>query len=100
MAKLRITYVKSAIGYSKNQKETVRSLGLHKLNSTVVQNDTPAIRGMIFKVRHLVKAEEIDTDTLTAVARPIRQTIVTPAAATPETPASRIVAMSFCEPRS
>ena len=59
MAKLRITYTKSAIGYSKDQKETVRSLGLHKLNSVAVQQDTPAIRGMIFKVRHLVSVEEL-----------------------------------------
>jgi large subunit ribosomal protein L30 len=58
MAKLRITYKKSSIGYSEDQKETVRSLGLRKLNSTVVHNDTPAIRGMVFKVRHLVSVEE------------------------------------------
>jgi large subunit ribosomal protein L30 len=59
MAKLRITYTKSAIGYSQDQKETIRSLGLHKLNSTAVQEDTPAIRGMVFKVRHLVRVEEL-----------------------------------------
>jgi ribosomal protein L30 len=68
MAKLLITYKKSAIGYSKDQKATIRSLGLHKLNSTAIQNDTPSIRGMIFKVRHLVKVEEI-SDTAT-VERP------------------------------
>ncbi len=59
MAKLRITYTKSAIGYSKDQKATVRSLGLHKLKSVAIQQDTPAIRGMIFKVRHLVSYEEL-----------------------------------------
>ena len=59
MAKLRITYTKSSIGYSKDQKETVRSLGLRKLNSTVIQEDTPSIRGMIFKVKHLVRVEEL-----------------------------------------
>ena len=59
MAKLRITYTKSSIGYSKDQKATVRSLGLRKLNSTVIQEDTPAIRGMIFKVKHLVSVEEL-----------------------------------------
>lgn len=59
MSKLRITYIKSSIGYSKDQKDTVRSLGLYKLNSVVVKNDTPAIRGMVFKVRHLVNVEEI-----------------------------------------
>lgn len=59
MAKLQITYVKSAIGYSKVQKDTVRSLGLRKLNSTVVHDDTPAIRGMAFTVRHLVQVAEL-----------------------------------------
>ncbi len=59
MAKLQITYVKSAIGYSKVQKDTVRSLGLRKLNSVVVHDDTPAIRGMAFAVRHLVEVAEL-----------------------------------------
>lgn len=59
MAKLRITYSKSSIGYSKDQKATVRSLGLRKLNSVAIQEDTPAIRGMIFKVKHLVRVEEL-----------------------------------------
>lgn len=67
MAKLKITYSKSAIGYSKIQKETVRSLGLRKLNSTVIHDDTPAIRGMIFKVQHLVSVEEL-ADTPSAPA--------------------------------
>ena len=81
MAKLRITYTKSAIGYSKNQKETVRSLGLRKLNSTVVQDDSPAIRGMIFTVRHLVSFEEVSGDA-PEQARPSHQTtVVRPAAA-------------------
>jgi ribosomal protein L30 len=59
MAKLRITYKKSAIGYSYMQKDTIRSLGLRKLNSSAIQDDTPSIRGMIFKVRHLVAVEEV-----------------------------------------
>lgn len=58
MAKLRVTYKKSAIGYSKDQKATVRSLGLRKLNSSAIHDDTPSIRGMIFKVRHLISVEE------------------------------------------
>jgi ribosomal protein L30 len=62
MAKLRITYVKSAIGYSRDQKDTVRSLGLRKLNSVAVHDDTPSIRGMAFKVRHLVSLEEVADD--------------------------------------
>lgn len=56
---LRVTLVKSPIGYEKSQKATVRALGLRRMNASVVHNDTPAIRGMIFKVSHLVKVEEI-----------------------------------------
>ncbi len=58
MAKVRVTYTKSAIGYSKDQKATIRSLRLRKLNSSAVHEDTPVIRGMIFKVQHLVTVEE------------------------------------------
>lgn len=61
MAKrLRITYRRSAIGRPEDQKKTIRSLGLGKLNSTVEQADTPTIRGMIARVRHLVEVEEVD----------------------------------------
>ncbi len=56
--KLRITLVKSAIGYSERQKATVRALGLHRMNQTVEQADNPVIRGMLMKVNHLVKIEE------------------------------------------
>ncbi len=59
MAKLQITYSKSAIGYEKSQKATVKALGLRKLNQTIVQEDTPTIRGMLDKVRHLVTVEEV-----------------------------------------
>jgi large subunit ribosomal protein L30 len=59
MAKLRIKWVKSAIGYSKDQKATIRALGLHKLQQTVEQEDNPVMRGMIRKVNHLVKVEEV-----------------------------------------
>lgn len=62
MAKLRITYKKSTIGYSKDQKETVLSLGLRKLNQVVVQPDNAAIRGMVFKVQHLVTVEEVQDE--------------------------------------
>ncbi|MCX7707537.1 MAG: 50S ribosomal protein L30 [Anaerolineae bacterium] len=57
---LRITYTTSAIGVERDQKETVRRLGLRKLGQTVEQPDTPALRGMIHKVRHLVTVEEVD----------------------------------------
>jgi large subunit ribosomal protein L30 len=59
MAKLRITWTKSAIGYSKDQKATVRALGLKKLHQQVEQEDTRDIRGMVNKVRHLVTVEEV-----------------------------------------
>jgi large subunit ribosomal protein L30 len=55
---IRITWVKSAIGYPKNQKATIAALGLHRLNQTVEQPDNPAIRGQIFRVQHLVRVEE------------------------------------------
>ncbi len=55
---LKITLVKSSIGYSQRQKNTVRALGLRRLGQTVEQADTPVIRGMINKVSHLVKVEE------------------------------------------
>jgi large subunit ribosomal protein L30 len=55
---LKITLVKSPIGYTKRQKGTVKALGLRRMNHTVTQEDTPVIRGMIAKVSHLVKVEE------------------------------------------
>lgn len=57
--KLQVTWVKSAIGYAQDQKDTIRSLGLRKLQHTIVIDDTPAMRGMIKKVRHLVQVEEV-----------------------------------------
>jgi len=56
---LRITYVKSAIGYSVRHKDTIRALGLRRLNQSVVQKDTPVLRGMLLKVNHLVRVEEV-----------------------------------------
>jgi large subunit ribosomal protein L30 len=58
MTKLRVKWVKSAIGYSKDQKATIRALGLRKLQQTVEHEDQPSIRGMIRKVVHLVQVEE------------------------------------------
>jgi len=55
---LLITLTKSPIGYSDRQKRTVRALGLRRMHQTVKQHDTPAIRGMIAKVEHLVAVEE------------------------------------------
>ncbi len=59
MTKLRITYSKSAIGYKKDQKATIRALGFRKLNQMVEHDDTAVIRGMINKVTHLVTVEEV-----------------------------------------
>ncbi len=59
MAKLRITWTKSSIGYPKDQKATVRALGLKRLHHQVEQDDTRDVRGMVHKVRHLVTVEEI-----------------------------------------
>jgi len=56
---LRLTQIKSPIGYSVDQEKTIRALGLGKIGSTVEQIDNPAVRGMIFKVKHLIKVEEI-----------------------------------------
>ncbi|MBI9070587.1 MAG: 50S ribosomal protein L30 [Melioribacteraceae bacterium] len=58
--KLRITQVKSTIDRKKKQKLTIQALGLGKLHRTVEHNDTPQIRGMVNKVAHLVKFEEIE----------------------------------------
>ena len=56
---LRITLVRSTIGRPRDQGLTVRALGLRRLHQTVERPDTPAIRGMVTKVRHLVKVEEL-----------------------------------------
>jgi len=59
VAKLKITLVRSLIGKPENQRVTVRTLGLRKLNSSVVQEDNPQIRGMVNKVSHLLRVEEV-----------------------------------------
>jgi large subunit ribosomal protein L30 len=57
--RLRVTYSTSSIGVEYDQKETVRRLGLRKLGHTVELPDSPAVRGMLHKVRHLVTVEEV-----------------------------------------
>ena len=59
-SKLHITYTKSAIGYNKRQKATIKALGFKKLNQMVEHNDTAVIRGMINRVVHLVSVEEVN----------------------------------------
>ncbi|MFQ6015457.1 MAG: 50S ribosomal protein L30 [Anaerolineae bacterium] len=58
-AQIRITWVKSDIGYSQRQKDTIRALGLRRLGQSVEHKDNPVIRGMIRKVSHLVDVEEV-----------------------------------------
>ena len=58
MTKLRVTWVKSGIGYAEDQKRTLKALGLHRLNQSVTKSDCASIRGMIIKVRHLLRVEE------------------------------------------
>jgi len=55
---LKVTLRRSLIGHPKDQKETARALGLTKMNSAVVRDDTPAVRGMITKIIHLVRVEK------------------------------------------
>jgi large subunit ribosomal protein L30 len=57
--KLKITQIRSTIGRIKKQKETIKALGIGKLNQSVIHKDTPQIRGMIEKVKHLVEVKEI-----------------------------------------
>lgn len=61
MSKFRITWVKSGIGYADDQRRTLKALGFKRLNQSVIHDDLPSIRGMIMKVRHLVKVEEVSS---------------------------------------
>jgi large subunit ribosomal protein L30 len=58
--KLRITLLKSVIGYSVRQKATVKALGLHRLGQTVEKEDSPVLRGMVAKVSHLIEVQEVE----------------------------------------
>ena len=69
MAKLKITLVRSLIGRPDTQRRTIRSLGLRKLNSFSILPDSPTIRGQIFKVKHLVKVEEVADDSKVALEK-------------------------------
>ncbi|MCC6802284.1 MAG: 50S ribosomal protein L30 [Anaerolineae bacterium] len=56
---LKVTLVKSPIGYEKSQGETARALGLRKMHASVIVKDIPSVRGMIYKINHLVSVEEV-----------------------------------------
>jgi large subunit ribosomal protein L30 len=60
MARLKVTQVRSGIGAKRNQRETLRTLGLKRIRDVVVKEDRPEIRGMIFTVNHLVTFEEVE----------------------------------------
>jgi len=62
MTKLKVTQVRSVIHRPKDQKQTVRRLGLHRIRHSVIKDDRPEIRGMIAKVQHLVRVEEVPGD--------------------------------------
>jgi large subunit ribosomal protein L30 len=59
VSKLKVTQIRSLIDRPKDQKSTVRRLGLHRMNDSVIKTDTPSVRGMIAKVHHLVRVEEV-----------------------------------------
>lgn len=61
MAKVRITWTKSAIGYTRDQRGTLKALGLHRLHQSVEQEDSPSLQGMINKVKHLVRVEKLNS---------------------------------------
>jgi large subunit ribosomal protein L30 len=58
--RIKITYSKSATGYDKSQRATIKALGFRRLNQSIEHDDTPVIRGMVRKVHHLVIVEEVD----------------------------------------
>ena len=60
MSPLKVTQVKSVVGSKQGHKRTVRALGLKRIRDSRMHEDTPQIRGMVHKVQHLVKAEEVD----------------------------------------
>jgi large subunit ribosomal protein L30 len=57
VTKLQITWIKSGIGYAQAQRRTLKAMGLNRLNQSVIHDDSSSVRGMINKVRHLVKVE-------------------------------------------
>jgi large subunit ribosomal protein L30 len=60
VTRLKVTQTRSVIRRPKDQKDTVRRLGLHRIRDSVIKEDRPEIRGMLVKVRHLVRVEEVD----------------------------------------
>ncbi len=69
MTTIHVTYRKSAIGYPSDQKATITALGLKKLHHTVEHDDSPAVRGMVDKVRHLVSVDGVPADAPTGARK-------------------------------
>jgi large subunit ribosomal protein L30 len=69
---LRVTWVKSAIGYDDNQKRTIRALGLRRLHQSVEHPNSPSVRGMVGAVRHLVQVEDVALAANSKRQRPAR----------------------------
>lgn len=63
MSQLKITLKRSPIGYEKSQRLTAEALGLRKRGATVTQEDNPVIRGMVFKISHLLEVQEVGAET-------------------------------------
>lgn len=62
-ARLKVTQRRSVIGREARQRQTLRALGIHRMHHSVIHEDTPQIRGMIFQVKHLVDVEPLDSET-------------------------------------
>ena len=60
MTRLKVTQTRSIIGGKRNQRETLRTLGLHRIGDSVIRQDRPEVRGMVRTVTHLVSVEEVD----------------------------------------
>lgn len=60
MGRIKVTQIRSSASHQKDQGRTLKALGLHRMRDTVEHDDVPSIRGMVFKVRHLVNVEEIE----------------------------------------
>jgi large subunit ribosomal protein L30 len=80
---VKVTLRKSPIGYNRKVREILRGLGLRKMNQSVVRKDCPPIRGMIFKVKHLVEVEDNASPTASKKPRAVKSKRAEPAKAAP-----------------
>ncbi len=85
---VKVTLRRSPIGYNRKVRDILRGLGLRKMNQSVVRKDCPPIRGMIFKVKHLVEVEDNASPTASKKPRTVKSREAAPAKATAEKPAA------------